>query len=76
MNRSYRMICVTLLLYIVDKPESLRAQVRLYARKKEDEKLQQTVYVKYKLEGVSYLLDVKNFEFNKVITNKPFCNVR
>ena len=43
-------ICVTLLRYNVDKPDSSYAQLRLFARKKEDENFQQTVYVKYKLE--------------------------
>ena len=42
-DRANRKICVTLLLYNVDKPESSYAQVRLFARKKEDEKFQQVV---------------------------------
>ena len=37
-DRANRKICVTLLRYNVDKPESSYAQVRLFARKKEDEK--------------------------------------
>ena len=49
-DRTNRKICVTLLRYNVDKPENSYAQVRLFARKKEDEKFQQVVYVKYKLE--------------------------
>ena len=36
-----RKVCVTLLRYNVDKPESSYAQVRLIARKKEDEMSQQ-----------------------------------
>ena len=45
-DRTNRKICVTLLRYNVDKPESLYAQVRrLFARKKDDEKFQQVVYV-------------------------------
>ena len=59
-DRTNRMICVTLLRYNVDKPESSYAQVRLFARKKEDEKFQQIVYVNYKLEGFIFLLDVMN----------------
>ena len=43
-NRANRKICVTLLRYNVDKPESSYAQVQLFARKK-DEKFQQVVYV-------------------------------
>ena len=49
-DRANTKICVTLLRYNVDKLESSYAQVRLFARKKEDEKFQQVVYVSYKLE--------------------------
>ena len=35
-NRANRKICVTLLRYNVDRPESFYAQVRFFARKKED----------------------------------------
>ena len=44
-DRADSKICVTLLWYNVDKPESSYAQVRLFARKTEDEKFQQVVYV-------------------------------
>ena len=74
-DRTNRKICVTLLRYNVDKPESSYAQVRLFARKKEDEKFQQVVYVNYKLEEYIYLLDVMNSVYEKVITNQPICNV-
>ena len=74
-DRANRKICVTLLRYNVDKPESSFAQVRLFARKKGDEKLQQGVYVNYKLEEFIYLLDVMNSVYDKVITNLPICNV-
>ena len=74
-NRTSRNICVTLLRYNVDKPESSYAQVRLFARKKEDEKFQQVVYVNYKLEEFIYLLGVMNSVCDKVITNQPICNV-
>ena len=59
-DRANRKICATRLRYNVDKPESCYAQVRLFARKKEDEKFQQVVYVKRKLEEFVYLLDVMN----------------
>ena len=59
-GRADRKICVTLLLYNVDKPEISYAQVRLFAKKKEDEKFQQVVYVNYELEEFTYLLDVMN----------------
>ena len=45
-DRANRKICVTLLRCNVDKPESSYAQVRLFARKAEDEKFQQVLYVK------------------------------
>ena len=35
-----RRICVTLLRYKVDNPETSYAQVRLFGRKKEEEKIQ------------------------------------
>ena len=74
-DRANRKICVSLLRYNVDKPENSYAQVRLFARKKEDEKFQQVVYVNYKLEEFIYLLDVMNSVYDKVITNQPICNV-
>ena len=40
-DRANSKICLTLLRYNVDKPESSYAQVRLFAREKEDEKFQQ-----------------------------------
>ena len=70
-----RKICVTLMRYNVEKPERSYAQVRLFERKKEDEKFQQVVYVKYKLEDFIYLLDVMNSVYDKVIINQPICNV-
>ena len=74
-DRANRTIFVTLLRYNVDKPESTYAQVRLLARKKEDEKFQQVVYVTYKLEEFIYLPDVMNSVYDKVFTNQPICNV-
>ena len=43
-DQAQREICVTLLWYNVDEPQSSYAQVRPFARK-EDEKFQQVVYV-------------------------------
>ena len=74
-ERANRKICETLLRYNFDKPESYFAQVRLFARKKEDENFQQVVYVIYKLEKFIYLLDVMNSVYDKVITHQPICNV-
>ena len=70
-----RRICVTLLRYNVDNPETSYARVRLFRRKKEEEKFQQTVYVNYKLDEFIYLLDVMNSVYDKVIANQPICNV-
>ena len=64
-----------MLRYNVDKSESSFAQVRLFARKKEDAKFQQVVYVNYKSEEFIYLLDVMNSVYDKVVTNQPICNV-
>ena len=72
-DRTNRKICVTLLRYNVDKPESSCAQRRLFASKTEDEKFQQVVYVNYRLEEFIYLLDVMNSVYDKVITNQPIC---
>ena len=70
-DRANKKICVTLLRYNVDKPESSYAQIRLFARKKEDEKFQQVVYVNYKFEEFIPLLDVMSSVYDKVITNQP-----
>ena len=42
-DRPNRRICVTLLRYKVDNPETSYAQVRLFGSKKVEEKFQQTV---------------------------------
>ena len=74
-DRTNRKIFVTLLRYDVDNPESSYAQVRLIARKKEDDKFQQIVYVNCKFEEFIYLLDVMNSVYDKFITYQPICNV-
>ena len=58
--------------YNVDKPESSYAQVRLFARKKEDEKFQQVFYVNYKIEEFIYLLDVMISVYEKSLLINPF----
>ena len=70
-----RKICVTLLRYKVDNPDTSYAQVRLFGRKTEEEKIQQIVYVNHKLDEFLYLLDVMNSVYDKVIANQPKCNV-
>ena len=69
-DRANRKICVTLLRYNRDKPATSLAQVRLFARKIEDEKFQQIVHMKCKLEDFLYLLDVMSSVFHKLITNQ------
>ena len=73
LDRANRRICVTLLRYNVDNPESSYAQVRLFLRKKEDDKFRQVVFVKYKLEEFIFLLDITNSLYNEVITNQTIC---
>ena len=70
-----RRICVTLLRYKANNPETSYAQVRPFGRKKEEENFQQIVYVNYKLDEFVYLLDVINSVYDKIIANQPFCNV-
>ena len=75
MDRPNRRICVTLLRYKVDNPDTSYAQVRLFGRKKEEEKLQQIVYVNYKFDEFIYLLDAMNSACDKIMANQPICNV-
>ena len=74
-DRPNRRICVTLLRYNADNPETSYAQVRPFRRKKEEEKFQQLVYVNYKLDEFVYLPDVMYSVYDKVIANQPICNV-
>ena len=73
--RANRKICVTLLRYNVEKPESSNVQVRFFAKRMEHEKLQQIAYVIYKLEEIIYLIVVMNPVCDKVVNNKPTCNI-
>ena len=70
-----RKICVTLLRYKVDNPETSYGQVRLLGRKKEEEKFQQIVYVNRKLDEFVNLLEVMNSVYDKVIVNQPNSNI-
>ena len=74
-DRPHRKICVTMLHYNVEKPETSYVQVRLFGRRKDEEKFNQIVYVNYKLDEFNFLLDVMNSLFDKVIANEPVCNV-
>ena len=70
-----RRICVTLMRYKVDNPETSYAQFRLFGRKKEEKKFQQIVYVNYRFDEFIYLRDVMNSVYDKVIANQPICNI-
>ena len=70
-----RRICVTLLRYNLNNPESSYAQIRLFGRKTNEEKLQQIVYVNFKLDEFVCLVDVMNPVYDKVSANQPICNV-
>ena len=74
-DRPKRRICVTLLRYEADNPDTSYAHVRLFRRKTEEEKFQQIVYVNYRLDEFIYLLDVMNSVYDKVISKQPICNV-
>ena len=74
-DRPHRKICVTMLRYNVEKPETSYVQVRLFRRRKDKEKFNQIVYVNYKLDEFIYLLHVMNSVYDKVIANEIFCNV-
>ena len=71
-DRPYRKICITVSRYNVHKLQSAYCQVRLFARKKEDEKFQQTVFVNYKHEEFSCLLDVVSSVMTKLLLLIPF----
>ena len=49
-DRPHRKICVTMLRYNVEMPETSYVQVRLFGRRKDEEKFNQIVYVNYKLD--------------------------
>ena len=68
-----RRFCVTLLRYKVDNPETSYAQIRLFERKKEEEKFQQIVCVDNRRDEFVYLLDVMNSVYDKIIANQPIC---
>ena len=74
-DRADRKNCETLLRYNLHKPDSSYTQVRIFTRKKEDQKFQRVFYVSYKLEEFISLLDVMNSVFDRVFTNQPICNV-
>ena len=64
-----RKSCVTLLRYDVDKPKNFYAQVQKFAREKEDEKMQQIVYVNHEPKELIYLFDVMNCVCDTTLAN-------
>ena len=74
-DRSHRKICVATLRNNMEKPQTSYVQVRLFGKRKDEEKFNQIVFVKYKLDGFNDLLDVMNSVFDKVNANEPLCNV-
>ena len=74
-DRPHRKNCVTMLRYMVEKPETSYVQVRLFGRRKEEENFNQIVHVNYKLGKLNYLLDVLNSAFDKVIAYEILCNI-
>ena len=74
-DRPHRKICVTMLRYNVEKPETSYFQVQLFGRRNDEEKINQIVYVNYKLDEFIYLLDVMISVYDKVFANEPLCNV-
>ena len=74
-DRSHRKFCVTKLRYNVEKPETSYVQGRLFGRRMDEKKLNQIVFVNYKLDEYIYLLDVRNSVYDKVIANESRGNV-
>ena len=70
-----RKVCVTLLRYKEDNPETSYAQIRLFTRMTEEENFQQLVYVNYKCDEFKCLLDVMNSVCDQILDNKPLCNI-
>ena len=56
-DRPHRKICVTMLRYNVEKPETSYVQVRLFGRRRDEEKFNKIMYVNYKLDEFIFLLD-------------------
>ena len=73
-DRTNRKPCVTLQRYSVEEIEKSYAQVRIFAKKKKDDKFQQFVYVNYKVEEFIYLIDVMKSVHDNIIAKKPICN--
>ena len=74
-DRPHRKICVTMLRYNVEEPETSYVPVRFVGRRNEEEKFNQIVYVNYKVDDFNNLLYVMKSVYNKVVTDEPLCIV-
>ena len=74
-DQANRKIYLPLLRHNVEKPECSYARTGLFAKKEEEEKSEQNVYVVYKHEDFLYLLEGMDSFYDEAFTNKPICNV-
>ena len=74
-ERANKKNCVTLLRYSVDRPDNSYAQVGFIARKIEDEKFRQIVYMSYKHKQVISLFDRMKFLYDKVVFYEYISNI-
>ena len=74
-DRPHGKISVTMLRYNEEKSETSCVQVRLFGRRKNEEKFNQIAHVNYIFDEFICLLDVVNSVYDKVIANEPLCNV-
>ena len=59
----------------MEKPETSYVQLRLFGRRKDEEKCNQIVNVNYKPKEFICLLDVINSVYDEGIANEPLCSV-
>ena len=74
-DRPHRKRSVTMLRHNVERLETSYVEVRLFGRRKDEEKFNQIVYVNYKPNEFIYLLDVMISVYDKIIANEHLCNV-
>ena len=74
-DRPKKNVSLILLQYNMDKPVRSYAQVRMFERKKEDEKFQQRNCMKQKLDEDIYLLDVKSSADDESHNIQHICDV-
>ena len=72
-GRPNRKICVTLLRYKADNPDTSYAQVRLFGRKTEEENIQQKMCMS--TIDFTKLFIFLTSVYDKVFANQPICNV-